>query len=193
MTAESHNLQTGKWSFNNHINISPNLELVSVHKSFDTIESSSIIKRFSFGELNGNSSYIYCCFSFRPKESTSRFFWVFNMIKQCFWYDVAYHFYQMRFTSTSSALKKCKLVLSYASTTLKTFVCFRFKEFIPSAISLSNNECANKLGSAKVLFIYFPSKSLLLGYSVSVVPPFSICLRKAWVLIKFLLNLKKFW
>ena len=106
MTAESHNLQTGKWSFNNHINISPNLELVSVHKSFDTIESSSIIKRFSFGELNGNSSYIYCCFSFRPKESTSRFFWVFNMIKQWFWYGVAYHFYQMRFTSTSSALKK---------------------------------------------------------------------------------------
>ena len=82
----------------------------------------------------------------------------------------------MRFTSASTPWKKyvdwCNImsiifyiIFGPCITTLKTSLCFEFKEFIPSAISSSGNIYGMILESADVLFVSSSSESLLLGYS----------------------------
>ena len=79
------------------INISHNHESISVHKSLDTIKCSSIFKYFTFDNL---FPLVALDLTFKPSNfvsrlvfrfglvQVSRFFRVFTMIKQCFWYGI---------------------------------------------------------------------------------------------------------
>ena len=121
------------------------------------------------------------------------------MIKQCLSYSIIYYFHQMRFASASSTRKKYVNSFNIISITfyilfrpfmniIEDFFCFEFKEFIPSAISLSGSICAINVGIVKVLFISVSSETFSLGYSAPGVSPFSIWPCGSWLLIKISLS-----
>ena len=66
--------------------------------------------------------------------------------------------------------------------------CFKFKEFIPSAISSSGNTCDIKLPIAEVVFVSVSCKSYLLGFSAPGLSSFLIWLCGPWLLIKVSLH-----
>ena len=61
-------------------------------------------------------------------------------------------------------------------TTIKTFLYFEFKEFMPFVVSSCGNICDIKLGNAEVWFISVSSESFSLQYSAPGVSSFSIWL-----------------
>ena len=121
------------------------------------------------------------------------------MIKQCLSYSIIYYFHQMRFASASSTRKKYVNSFNIISITfyilfrpfmniIEDFFCFEFKEFIPSAISLSGSICGINVGIVKVLFISVSSETFSLGYSAPGVSSFSIWPCGSWLLIKISLS-----
>ena len=121
------------------------------------------------------------------------------MIKQCLSYSIIYYFHQMRFASASSTRKKYVNSFNIISITfyilfrpfiniIEDFFCFEFKEFIPSAISLSGSICGINVGIVKLLFISVSSETFSLGYSAPGVSSFSIWPCGSWLLIKISLS-----
>ena len=95
-----------------------------------------------------------------------------------------------------TASKLCPLYFTWYLanlwTTLKTSLCFEFKEFIPSVISSFSYIFGIRLRIAEVLFISVFSELFPLGYFDPGVSSFSIWLSASWLLIKISLNFIKF-
>ena len=76
-------------------------------------------------------------------------------------------------------------------TTLKTCLCFKFKEFVPFTTSSSGKICGMKLGSAESLFVSPSPESFSLGYPAPGISSFSVWLCSSRLLSIYSLNCKK--
>ena len=112
------------------ISISPNLESISVHKSLEFMDSSSIIENFisdtyflkSLNLWFKPSSFVpgliprpegmvvppifIIDILAGPSKRTHGFFWILTVIKQCSGYSTVYYFHQMRFPCAFTSWKK---------------------------------------------------------------------------------------